>query len=559
VSNHQLLATLPASTNRPVSVGLWSEDGRFFAVCRDRDAAGRAKDVEVWEVSRANRVLLLRDTPWGAVALHPRLPRIMIGQTSAAAATWDLETGLEIMRHPLEGQPIILKFSPDGKQFAATHQSGKGMTVAVHDSADGEMRTTHLFAEHVSEFDWHPSGRWIAAPDRSGAVHLMDAQTGETRMLGQHKGNAVLAVFSPDGRYLFSGGWDRQLICWDVKAMRRAFTVGLESYRLQFRKDGGQCGIVRWPDVRVQLHHFELPALHREFAEDLGGYRNYASFSPDGRWLAASGAGEHLVVWDMHQSGPGALLSKPADTRVSFAANGELFTSRLGDCSRWQVTPGTNGSAPVLRRLQLARPAGISSICLVTNGVVFTSARGSKVITFDQLTTDSGGWKSTSEGWNGASPDGRWLAMYRPYASHLYVYRLPGFERVAKLTNTVRISQFEFSPFGGEVAVANRGGIEFWSTATWQRTRHLTNFGGILYTPDARTLWLSTRRGTAGLHDAHTVDPLLPLPPNTLPLALSPDGRHLAVSVDARRVQVWDLAEVRLRLRELGLDWAEKE
>jgi len=36
---------------------------------------------------------------------------------------------------------------------------------------------------------------------------------------------------------------------------------------------------------------------------------------------------------------------------------------------------------------------------------------------------------------------------------------------------------------------------------------------------------------------------------------VGPDGRHLAVSVNLRRVQVWDLAEVRLRLREVGLDW----
>jgi hypothetical protein len=51
---------------------------------------------------------------------------------------------------------------------------------------------------------------------------------------------------------------------------------------------------------------------------------------------------------------------------------------------------------------------------------------------------------------------------------------------------------------------------------------------------------------------------LLLLPTGTVPLALSPDGGHLAVSVDARRLQVWDIAEVRARLRELGLDWAER-
>jgi fructose-1,6-bisphosphatase/inositol monophosphatase family enzyme len=43
-----------------------------------------------------------------------------------------------------------------------------------------------------------------------------------------------------------------------------------------------------------------------------------------------------------------------------------------------------------------------------------------------------------------------------------------------------------------------------------------------------------------------------------LPLAISADGRHLAVSVEAQRVQVWDLAALRLRLRELGLDWEDR-
>ena len=40
------------------------------------------------------------------------------------------------------------------------------------------------------------------------------------------------------------------------------------------------------------------------------------------------------------------------------------------------------------------------------------------------------------------------------------------------------------------------------------------------------------------------------------PLALSPDGLRLAVSVDAQRLQVWDLAELHAHFRELGLDWA---
>src|SRR5438128_7511320 len=101
------------------------------------------------------------------------------------------------------------------------------------------------------------------------------------------------------------------------------------------------------------------------------------------------------------------------------------------------------------------------------------------------------------------------------------------------------------SPLGGEVAIVSRRGVEFWSTTTCKRTRHLPNFTAILYSPDARTFWLSTAYRSAGLYDARTAELLLSLPPGTIPLAVSSDGRRLAVSVDARRVQVWDLAEVR--------------
>jgi WD40 repeat protein len=267
-----------------------------------------------------------------------------------------------------------------------------------------------------------------------------------------------------------------------------------------------------------------------------------------------------LAVWDLTGNGPAALLKESAVAHVDFAPNGELFVSRVGDCSRWRLRPGTNGLEPILERVELSTPAGFSSLCLISNGVVLNGTRGSKAVNFDELATGQGTWKPT--GGNGrvaASPDGRWLGLHRRYTPDLYVYRLPELERVAKLTNESRVRGFEFSPKGDEVAVGTATGVEFWSTTTWQRTRHLTNFNSILYSHDGRTFWLSSGLRAAGLYDARTTELLLPLPPNTVPLALSPDGRHLAASLNARHIQVWDLAEVRQRLRELGLDWAVKQ
>src|SRR5262249_29053837 len=122
----------------------------------------------------------------------------------------------------------------------------------------------------------------------------------------------------------------------------------------------------------------------------------------------------------------------------------------------------------------------------------------------------------------------------------------------------VGFGDFKFSPLGDEVAISSfREGalITFWNTATWERTRTLTNFSRVIYAPDAGALWLTQEQRKAGLYDAHTLEPLLLLPTGMLPLALSPDGLRVVVSVDAQRLQVWDLVALREQFRALGLDW----
>ena len=98
--------------------------------------------------------------------------------------------------------------------------------------------------------------------------------------------------------------------------------------------------------------------------------------------------------------------------------------------------------------------------------------------------------------------------------------------------------------------------MEFWSIKNWARTRVLTNFTGIVFSRDGGTFWLRNDLRTAGLYNARTLESLLELPSGVLPLALSADGRQLAVSVNFRYLQVWDLERVRSELKGLGLDWA---
>jgi WD40 repeat protein len=567
VSDNRLLVSLPARADLMSYLVRWSSDGRYLAVKRDADSGSRLNVLEVWEVATSRRVLELEDLSREAVSFHPQRPWLIVGQPGAVSIR-DLESGQELRRFVFTNHTIrLVEFSPTGENLAVLQAGPTQHVVTVSSTLNGLAALSRNFSEQITALAWQPDGKSIALTDRAGRVQLLDAQTGETRLLGRHKLEAVTLAFSPDGRYLLSGGWERELICWDMRTRQRAFLVGLDSYHLQFSAAGRRCAILTRAASgplfqKLSLHDFEQPVAHREFAEDLGARLDTAAFSPDGRWLAAS-AFERAGVWDLSAPGPGALDESGHEMRLGFNTDGsEMFGGRYKDrgaaCLRWRLKPAANSTAPPgLTRLPLHKPDGFNFLAVRSNSIVMTCDRGSQLLGPEEFEIGSDRWVSTSPGLNGVSPDGRWLAIFQPWREILYVYRLPELEAVATLRTRSSIGDFKFSPVGDELAVWTRDGVDFWSTATWQQTRAVTNMSRLLYTRDGRTLWLSKDLRTGGLHDARDLELLLPLPPGTLPLALSPDGRHLAVSVDLRRLQLWDLAELRKQLAQLGLDWPE--
>jgi WD40 repeat protein len=567
VPDNQLLASLPASVKLTSYFKAWSADGRFLAVKRDYPDGGRRADWEVWDVAAAKRLLLLREGIYDAFSFHPVLPRVLINRHTEGAALLNLEDGQELARFPAAGQARMLRFSPEGDRFAAVAvmPQDEGVIVSVYDVARPEaaaVAKSPVFRENITALAWHPGGSWLAVPDHGTAVRWMDARTGESGIMGRHKGNAVRAEFSRDGAWLFTAGWENEFICWDARTRRRLFDISLDSATMQLNADGSRCAVVT--PASVQFYSLVQPDAHREMAEDLGQLR-HAAISPDGRWLAASGD-KQLGLWDLSGNGPGRIATA-SRSRLFFTPDGsQLFSTRRPEdppaCYRWMISPAPDPAAPpAMLRLPLLNPRGFSSLCLQGDSILVTGTQGTQSLTSLQGTWGSNDWKPTVAGITGVSPDGRWLGIYPWFGSSLHIYRLPGMEPAAKLPHPGRIGDFQFSPGGDEIAICSHrtsGLIEFWSTATWERTRQLPGFGRLLYTPDAGGLWLTKDARTAGLYDARTLEPLLLLPTGMLPLALSADSRHLAVSVGAQRLQIWDMAEVRNRLRDLGLDWAGK-
>jgi WD40 repeat protein len=553
-----LLASLPASGDFDVYSLCWSPDGRFLAFWRDRNQVTERANLEVWDAGVARRVVLLEDTLIGGLAFHPHRPELFVGLLNGLAVIQNLETGTEVAHFRLPASPKQLAFSPDGNRFAAAYWSSPGWSVAVYSVSDGSRLGSVSLSDLAASIQWSANGCWVSIADHSGAVQLLDSRSYELHLLGRHKAQAVLTAFTPDSQYLLSGGWDRELICWDLCRMERAFQINLESSHAQFSLDGRKCAIMNRTGAR--LFDFETPCC-RDLPEDLGGrLTKPAAFSPDGRWLAVPG-NERLGVWDLASSGPAALLSEAADSHVCFFDSGaELVAAHGGRTMVWRLAPAAAPLAPPQAESLLVKQVPtLISASVLSNGLILTGARGSALVPQDKLAEGAEHWAATSRGVCRVSPDGRWAGIFEPFTPLLQVYSLPEFQEIAVLTNRANILSFEFSPLNNELAVASPRRVEFWNTVTWSRTRELTNFMATLFEPHGESCWLTKDYRNAGLYDAHAFELLLPLPQGTLPLALSRDSRMLAASVDARRVQVWDVIELRRQFRTLGIDWTKPD
>jgi len=557
VPDQRLLATLPPSTREQARLGKWSSDGRFLAVHR----AGKLRDppvtVEVWDVESVRCVIILRETPFGALSFHPTRPHVLCSDRENSVGLWDLDSSQEMARFSVIGLVHHLEFSPDGQSFIAQHRIGWPWFTSLFDSATRARRWSKPSSDWVDGMAWDPQDRWVGLAVRTGEIDLRDPKTGAANVIGRHKNEARTATFTPDGHFLFTGGEEQEIICWDLRLKQRAFSIGLQSTHLQVRADGEKCAVIT--RTGLLLYSFERPVACRELTGDLGGSLRHAAFSPGGRWLAVGGM-YRLAVWDLTRDTPAAIAFEAEYAKPFFSPDGvELFAFSAKTLERWRIRSDLDGrpSAPALTPLPVIQTSRVYSGQFISNSLVLGTQDGACIVPAADVASGAVKRFGTHPRSGPVSPNGLWMTAR--FNRYIHVYQVgPG--RVADWIVDGETLANEFTPRSDELAVVTTTGVTFVDTNRWKPKRTLSaaldQNTQLSFTPDGRAFWLAHDARNAALYDTQTFQMLLPLPSGMTPLAVSPDGRYLAVSVDQRRLQVWDLAEVRKQLRELGLDWA---
>ncbi len=484
-------------------------------------------EVRAWDLATDGPAVLLRD-PGGkrinCIDLDAAGARIAAGSADGHLRILDARTGA-LLAELRDGAADIraLAFSPDGSRIASASDD---TLVRLWDLATGERQ--HVLRGHAREVSctaFSPDGTLLATGALDRTVRVWDAGNGDLLALHWGHDESVNALaFSPDGARIASGSEDATLRVWDAQAMDVVLRTWVLSMALG--ADGATIVTGTW-NGRVQSWDAATGAPLLDLPGDVQAVLAVA-LSPDGRWIAAGGAGEGRIgMWDATSGVRAARFQRACrDVRaLAFAPDGRRLAC-AGEETVWVLDAASGAELLALR----GHAGPVTSVAFSPDGRRIASG----------------------------SEDGRVRTWEAATGAELAV--LAGHEG--------RVLRVAFSRDGRRLAAGGEGRIvRVWDVASARSVAelraHEQAVGALAYSPDDRRLVSGARDGSVRVWDARSFELLCILrghSKDVLGLCFTPDGARLLSASSDQTVRTWDTPAARRgsaasRPRAAGTPW----
>ncbi len=293
----------------PVTVARFNEDGTRIVSGSDDGTA------RIWDVASGAILVLLRghqeavnDAAFSPVQPDPARPIVVTAGADGTSRVWEPSIGLVLSGYP---RPLnSASFSADGSLVVGAAEDG---VTRVWSSQGGEQlaelganqQTTAFSADQrdvVTSAAFSPNGRYVVTGGTDGTVRVWDWRAGQppVEMRVADGGELSAVAFDPSGRLVLIAGPGNAVRLWEWDAGTPPRLLGEHDDFITdavFSPDGARV-VTASVDRTARIWDVASGRLLQTLTGHAGNVYS-AEFSPDGRYVVTASDDRTARIWDV--------------------------------------------------------------------------------------------------------------------------------------------------------------------------------------------------------------------------------------------------------------------